>query len=320
MPQQDPSSRCFLTLCKNRCLSSYLPQLANNLLIAIHKPIQRVWNPDLDAKVLYQPLSRPQVMHWNTRKEMMDRLKLESAVHKVQPLGAIDIHGGTEHLLRKGLARAQVCRAHGEMAEGALNVKRCCGHMADQDEDKTSAGTGNTLVNEPVAKLGPEEELASEFEPAIASGGALSRTQAENQVDLALSVEIEVAEEEDWIVKILLVLDDGLRKGVVSHNLIVIGAPQRVEEAVGNREEGHMLDIWIVLGRVGHNVMYIVPALPPTLTEASEKVSKENSNGGIDVVVVRDAHMASIMAGQGKLMPKKAEEEPARSIPSNVKE
>ena len=60
---------------------------------------------------------------------------------------------------------------------------------------------------------------------------------------------------------------------------------------------------------VCYNVVYIVVALPPADRETTQKVGNNDADAGIDVEVVCDAHMASIMGSKGELMPEEAKEE-----------
>jgi hypothetical protein len=66
-----------------------------------------------------------------------------------------------------------------------------------------------------------------------------------------------------------------------------------------------MLNIWIVLRRIRNNVMDIVVIFPPANGQAADKVCNGNSNQCIDEKVVGDTHVACIMYGEYKLMPKK---------------
>ena len=97
----------------------------------------------------------------------MDGLELQTAVEKVEPLRAIDIHGGSQHLLREGFVDPEVCSAHGEMAERDLYMQRSCDHMADHDKGESSPSGGNGLVNHLVAKPVPEENVPGNLEPSV---------------------------------------------------------------------------------------------------------------------------------------------------------
>lgn len=128
-----------LTLGQNPRLPSHLPQPSKNLLIPLHKPIQRVRNPDLRTEPPHQRLRPPQIMSRDARVQVMDGLELQSAVEEVEPVGTIDVHGRAEHLLGKGLVHAEIGGAHGEVAERDLHVQGRRDHVADQDEGEAAA-------------------------------------------------------------------------------------------------------------------------------------------------------------------------------------
>ena len=97
--------------------------------------------------------------------------------------------------------------------------------------------------------------------------------------------------------------------GVESHDSIVICRSQGVEELCANGEEGHVLYVGVVFRRVGNYVMYIVVALPPADRETTQKVGNDDADAGIEMEVVCNAHVASIMSSKGELVPEEAKEE-----------
>lgn len=68
-------------------------------------------------------------------------------------------------------------------------------------------------------------------------------------------------------------------------------------------KERHMLDIRIVLRGISHNMVNIVIALPPAHRKSANIICDENCEHGIDLVVMCDANMASIMSSENQLMP-----------------
>ena len=65
-----------LTFSKDCSLSSHLLKLANDLLVPINEPVQRVGYPYIIAELLHELLSSPQVVSWHSREEMVHGLKL----------------------------------------------------------------------------------------------------------------------------------------------------------------------------------------------------------------------------------------------------
>ena len=55
-----------------------------------------------------------------------------------------------------------------------------------------------------------------------------------------------------------------------------------------------MLDIRIMLRRIGHDMVDIVISFPPTETQASQEISNNDSNYGIKDEVVCNAHMSGL--------------------------
>lgn len=97
----------------------------------------------------------------------MNGLKLQTPVKEVKPLWAINIHGGSEHLLWEGFVDPKVCGAHGEMAERNLYMQRSCDHVADHDKRESASSGGDRLVDYFVAKPVPEEDLAGYLKPPM---------------------------------------------------------------------------------------------------------------------------------------------------------
>ena len=194
---------------------------------------------------------------------MVDGLELEPAVDEVEPLGALNVHSCAEHALRERLVNTQVSGAHGEMAQRNLHVHRRRHHVADQQERPTARGCRYRLVHDAVAEPEPEEDITCELEPAVPPCSSLPWAKAEDQVYPALDVEIEAAKKEDRVVKIMLDLDSMLCENIEGHNAVVIGAIERVKKAVRDGKERHMLDVRIMLRRIGDDVVHVVTALPP---------------------------------------------------------
>lgn len=71
-----------------------------------------------------------------------------------------------------------------------------------------------------------------------------------------------------------------------------------------------------MLWRIGHNMVDVVIALPPSHAEPSKIVCNDDSDHRVDVEVVSDAHMAGIMSREDELVPEAAKEESGRAIPT----
>ena len=240
---------------------------------------------------------------------MVHGLELESAVEEVEPGGTLDVHRCAEHALWEGFGYAEVGSAHGEVGEGDLDVHGHGNGVAEEDEEDAGAGGGDGFVDGQVAEPVPEEELAGHLEVAVPPRGALAGALPEEDVLPAQEVEVEAAEGEDGVVEVVLVLEQEFREAVVGHDAVVVGALQTGEEAGADGEEGHVLDVRVVGGGVGDEVVDVVVALPPAAGEAAEEVGNHDADAGVGVEVVGDAHVAGVVDGEDELVPEGAEEE-----------
>lgn len=112
------SSALFVDLNLLRDLS----KPANYFLISSGKPIDNIWYSHFLTKLDHHRLCLPQIMSRDSWKEVMHSLKLQPTMEEVEPLRAINIHCGPEHLLGKRLVYAEVRCAHCEMAQCELDM------------------------------------------------------------------------------------------------------------------------------------------------------------------------------------------------------
>lgn len=247
-------------------------------------------------------------------------LELQPTVEEVQPGGTLDVHGGSEHFLGKGLVDAEVGGRHGEVGESDLDVKGRGDHVGDEDE-RDAAGEGRDgAVEDAVAEPGPEEGLAGELEVAVPPCGALLGGLAEEEVFPGEAVEIEAAEGEEGVVEVFLPGDGEAGEGVVGHDAIVVGGAEGGEEAAGDGEEGHVFDVGVVFRGVGDDVVDVVVAFPPAEREATEEVGDEDADDSVGCEGVRDTHVAGVVGGEDELVPEHAEAEAGDRILPVVEE
>lgn len=113
-----------LALREDSRLSRDIRQPSNDLLVTIYKPIQSIRYLDFVAEILDQLLRLAQIVPRNSWIQVVDRLELQPAMEEVEPLWTVNIHGSTQHLLRKGLMDAEISGAHREVRQSDLDMKR----------------------------------------------------------------------------------------------------------------------------------------------------------------------------------------------------
>ncbi|KAI7288067.1 fatty acid desaturase [Hortaea werneckii] len=278
--------------------------MSNHLTIPLRKSINHIRDLDLLAKLHDQLLGGAEV----------------AAVEEVQPPGTVDVHSGAQHALGKGLGDAEVRRAHGEVAERDLHVHRHGDHVADHDEAEAAPARGDALVYGQVRVPVPEEELAGDLEVAVPPGWTLPGPLQAEDVRPGEDVEIEAAEGEERVVHEVLVFKHELGDGVVRHDAVVVGALETAEEAVRDGEERHVLDVRVVLGAVRDDVVDVMVAFPPAAGEAAEEVGYEDADAGVDVEVVRYAHVAGVVDGEDELVPHRSQEGGREQVVSVLEE
>lgn len=248
----------------------------------------------------------------------MDGLELQTAVEEVEPGRAVDIHGGAEHSLWERLVDSHVGGGHGEVRKCDLHVQRRGNHMGDEKEGKPAAPVGDRPVHHSIAKPDPEKDLAANLKPPMPPGGTFFRGLAHEEVLPAQAIQVETSKQEDRVVEVVLEAEKEVCSSIKFHDAVVVGAAKAGKEAMGNGEEWHVFDIRVVFGGVCHDMVDIVAAFPPPKAESSKVVGDNDTNHRVDVKIVRNAHMASIMGSKDKLMPKASKEESRSRIPSNL--
>lgn len=91
---------CFLfhwlgALCQNFCLVSNFPQSRQHFFIPFTKPINRILQSNFFAKINNIWLGFTEIVTRQSRKQMVDCLKLQSSMNVIKPLWTINIHSGT---------------------------------------------------------------------------------------------------------------------------------------------------------------------------------------------------------------------------------
>ncbi|RUP47562.1 hypothetical protein BC936DRAFT_145585 [Jimgerdemannia flammicorona] len=242
------------------------------------------------AELLHIRLALSQIMPGNTRKQMVNNLELQAAVDEIHPLRAVDVHSSTELANDKWLVRPHVLHRHAKVRESDLDVERGGEAVGDQDKGEASLPVGEEGNEEWIP--GEEECHAGELNVAVL-GLRMEVEKLETEV-----VEVEAGEEHDDVVGDVLDADEALGGGVEVHDALEVARVDIVEEAGGEREEGQVLDVRVILHVVGHDVVH------PT-----HEVPKEGADQGIHLADVRDAVVPGIVRRKHDLMPEHGKED-----------
>jgi len=101
----------------------------------------------------------------------------------------------------------------------------------------------------------------------------------------------------------MLVLDQKLCCGVESHISVVVGRTQGSEKSMRDGEKRHVLNVRIVLGRVGDYVMHVVSPLPPTERKTTQEICNEDPDAGVRLESMCDTHMTGVVSREYQLVP-----------------
>lgn len=162
----------------------------------------------------------------------MNSLELKTSVDKVEPGGAIDVHGGSELALGEGLGFAQVESRHAPMREGDLNVQRHGDDVRDENKGDTDGPVGQSApentVTEPSPVAGHEGNLARADPPSLAA--AKSGRSLRDDVEPREEVEVEAGDTHNRVVGVGLVGNHEVGNGVPDIGEVVVGRVKRLEE------------------------------------------------------------------------------------------
>ncbi|KAH3666909.1 hypothetical protein OGAPHI_003359 [Ogataea philodendri] len=154
-------------------------------------------------------------------------------------------------------------------------------------------------VEEPV-----EEERESGDLEIPQPSGFPARSLVGEQVLPRKPVQVESAETQDWVVEMVLELDQELGKTVEPERFLVVGGVDVAEQPRADCEERQMLDVWVVDRVVCDEMVHVVVSFPPAKRQSTHPVGDEDSNEVVDVVVMGDGEMACIVRDERELLPK----------------
>ena len=262
-------------------LDHHLHHLTNLLeatqdnLIPFNEAIAVILHARLLAKLADELLSAAQIVAGHTRKQVVDGLELESAMHPVQPRRTIDVHGRPHLALGKALAGPEVARRHTPVGKCDLNVQRHGDEVGDEDESDADGPGGEVCPDEEVAEEIPVAAHEGDFDGARPPGCAELGRAGGHEVQPAEDVEVEARERHDGVVHVFLVGDQQVAGAVPDELPVVEGGEDRFKVGWGGGEERDVLDVGVVLRHVGHQVVHVVRGFPPADAQAAAEVGDE---------------------------------------------
>lgn len=199
------------------------------------------------------------------------------------------------------------------MRERYLDVQRHGTEVRDEDKAEPDPPIGQR-VNEgtehgPVA--GHRDDLCGSSPPSRSEGSGARR----QQMSPAEQVQVEASDGHDGVVGVLLIRQKNLACPIPHKGEFVIGRKDAAELRGARSEKRSVLDVRVVLGCVGDEVVHVMGRFPPADTETATKVGNEYADKGIRDETLRDASMTGVMCGKHYLLPKACEEKGRCEVP-----
>mmetsp|Transcript_28149 Transcript_28149/g.89975 ORF Transcript_28149/g.89975 Transcript_28149/m.89975 type:complete len:534 (+) Transcript_28149:217-1818(+) len=258
-----------------------------------------------------------QVVARNAREEVVLDLELQPAVEPVDErvaddvlrraqLHAVPVVVPVDHL--HGVA---VVRLHREVAQADLHVQQPGDDVAHEREaelrGRRRAGHGRDERDV------PRQEEHVRHHLVVAVGHLVLGEEA----DPALHVEVEARQRHDGVVEPVLVRQQHARRGVEGDVALLVAGEEAelVAEDLGRHgEDGHVLDVRVVLHGVAHHVVHVVRVLPPVHADAGEQVADDEPRREVLGAHVGDAVVAHVVAEEGALLPEEPHHEAREDV------
>eukprot|EP00591_Stephanopyxis_turris_P000641 CAMPEP_0195509232 /NCGR_PEP_ID=MMETSP0794_2-20130614/2227_1 /TAXON_ID=515487 /ORGANISM="Stephanopyxis turris, Strain CCMP 815" /LENGTH=802 /DNA_ID=CAMNT_0040636397 /DNA_START=117 /DNA_END=2526 /DNA_ORIENTATION=- len=258
------------------------------------------------AERLHERACLAEVVAGQTGVQVVLDLELKAAMEPVQPLRAVDVHGRLElhgePLVAVVVVGAAVVGVHVKVRQRDLHVEEAGDKVGDDQEEEnvSPGGEGGEESSEPRE----EAEQGDDLERLVLDllGGQEQQPR--------LHVEVEAGEAHDGVEEQVLVADEEAADDVVHAVLTaVVGAPEGSEHLLRDGDERDVLDVWVVLDRVAHDVVDVVGALPPGEGDAASEVAEGGAPEEVQPAHVGKGVVADVVADEGELLPENAEED-----------
>ena len=191
-----------------------------------------------------------------------------------------------------------------------------------RDEHKTDAdGPAREIApHEAVPEDGPVASHECDLDGARPPCGSKLGSAWGHEVQPRQGIEVEARQSHDGVVCVFLVGDEEVGGGVPDEGEVIERAENRFHVCGGCGEEGHVLEIGVVLGHVSDEMVHVVRGLPPADGEPAAEICDEGSNERVVYEVSCDTPVAGIMGCEHDLLPKCAENHGGCEVPFGVQE
>mmetsp|Transcript_14621 Transcript_14621/g.22580 ORF Transcript_14621/g.22580 Transcript_14621/m.22580 type:complete len:234 (+) Transcript_14621:584-1285(+) len=230
------------------------------------------------AKVNEHTLYTTQVVTRNPRPNVVHSLELQTTMKPVHPCGTINVQRRKQLCSNISIGTIIIGHAliggHTEMTQGNLHVQDAR-NIVRQDVKQHTTQDSRKLHGQcvhPHMKPYQRPNLPLPL-PHILRRAVNTDATGMQQT---LHVQIEPRERHDGIVQPVLILDEHMRRFVQRKIIIEPRAENfTLQKPFRNGKNGQMLNVRIMLDRIGHNVVHIMTPLPPTDAEPRKKVTKK---------------------------------------------
>jgi hypothetical protein len=238
----------LLALDHNVKLVAHVLETTKNLSVSIGEVEDGVRNASVGTELADHNLCLAEVVARHTGEKMVNGLELKTAVNKIHPRGAVDIHSGSELSLSKGFRLAEVNSGHSPVRKGDLDVKRHGDDVRNEDEDDTSSPVGETAPEETVAEEEPVANHEGDLSRSNPPGAALSKLRGllGQNMEPRKEVKVEARNAHDRVVGVFLEGNKEIGGGVPDKSEVVVARVERLEERGACGEKRDVLNIGIV--------------------------------------------------------------------------
>lgn len=290
------------------CLQCCSPERPDRQDIGIPEGHNGVRQIVLLAQIPHERCNPPEMTPRQAGEQVVLDLELQPPVEPVHPCGAGNVEGALCLFLKPvvpaGLAHIDAGR---EVIQAELDMLDPGDREAGDHEHQPlpPAGQEGHEQREP----DPEDEDAEDLLGPV--GNPLLHREQEHD---GLGKEVDAGKAHDRVKGPVLVADEEPGHRVEVHPPLVEAGCQGAEEARGDDEEGHVLEVGVVVEAVAGNVVRIVVPLPPANADARQAVPSEDLGKAVEGGIGHDLVVARVVAEPAGLDPDEAHQAAAGQV------